>query len=159
MRVAVLILALVFCAVPRGSAQQGGPQFGGGGPANYNGYAFVECTAANTPAVRLVLLQGVVPAALPATAPRPSLALVLTGSPDSISGKEITLSKDPGGPGQVVSCPVVGSCVPAEKGTVKLEPRGSDGSFKGQFAGTWPPIPERTGKFSVAWRDTGKTCG
>src|SRR5918993_1449514 len=115
MRVAVFILAFVFCAVPRGIAQQGGPQFGGGGPANYNGYGFVECTAANTPVVRLVLLQGVVPAALPATAPRPSLALVLTGSPDSIAGKDILLSKDPAGPGQVVSCPVVGSCVPAEK--------------------------------------------
>jgi len=87
------------------------------------------------------------------------LALILTGSPDSISGKDIPLSKDPAGPGQVVSCPVVGSCVPAEKGTVKLEPRGSDGSFKGQFAGTWPPIPERSGKFSVAWRDSGKRCG
>jgi hypothetical protein len=159
MRVAVLIVALMVCAAPAGRGQQGGPQFGGGGAANYGGYAFVECTAANKPAVRLVLMQGVVPKDLPASAPRPSLAVILPGSPDSIAGKEVVLSKDPAGAGQIVSCPVVGSCVPAEKGTITIEPRGSDGSFKGQFKATWPPIPERQGKFSIGWRDSGKTCG
>ena len=159
MRVAVLIVSLMVCAAPTGSGQQGGPQFGGGGAANYGGYAFVECSAANKPAVRLVLMQGVVPKDLPASAPRPSLAVILPGSPDSIAGKEVVLSKDPAGAGQIVSCPVVGSCVPAEKGTVTIEPRGSDGSFKGQFKATWPPIPERQGKFSIGWRDSGKTCG
>lgn len=159
MRTAVLMVAFALCAGLTGHAQQGGPQFGGGGATNYNGYAFVECTAANAAAVRLVLLQGVVPPALPASAPRPSLAVILTGSPDSIGGKEVPLTKDPAGPGQIVSCPVVGSCVPAEKGTVTLQPRGSDGTFKGEFKATWPPIPERQGRFSVAWRDSGKTCG
>ena len=159
MRAAGFILAFGLVAAPAGIAQQGGPQFGGGGAANYNGYGFVECTASNAPAVRLVLLQGVVPAALPTSAPRPSLALILTGAPDSIAGKEIALSKDPAGPGRIVSCPVVGECVPAEKGVVTLEARGADGTFKGQFKSTWPPIPERSGKFSVAWRDSGKSCG
>jgi hypothetical protein len=148
----------VLSAAPAGIAQQGGPQFGGGQVGNYNGYAFVECTAEKKPAVRLVLLQGVVPPALPASAPRPSLAVILPGSPDSIAGKEVTLSKDPAGPGQIVSCPVVGACVVAEQGTVTLEARGADGGYKGQFKGTWPPIPERQGRFNVAWRDSGKSC-
>ena len=159
MRVAALIVAVVIFAAPAGTAQQGGPQFGGGGAAQYNGYAFVECTASNAPAVRLVLLQGVVPATLPASAPRPSLALILPGTADSVSGKEIKLSKDPAGTGQIVSCPVVGSCVPAETGTVTLAARGADGAMSGEFRATWPPIPERRGKFTVGWRDSGKTCG
>ena len=159
MRVAVFMLLFAFGTVPAGTAQTGLPQFGGGGGANYGGYAFVECTAASKPAVRLVLMQGVVPKDLPASAPRPSLAVILPGSPDTIAGKEVTVSKDPAGPGQMVSCPVVGACVVAETGTVTLEPRGSDGTYKGQFKATWPPIPERTGKFTVAWRDSGKTCG
>ena len=159
MRIAVFMLLFALCAVPTGIAQTGLPQFGGGGAANYGGYAFIECNAANKPAVRLVLMQGVVPPALPASAPRPSLAVILPGSPDSIAGKEVTLSKDPAGAGQIVSCPVVGACVPAETGTVTLEARGADGTYKGQFKATWPPIPERQGKFSVGWRDSGKTCG
>jgi len=156
-RVALLLIVFALCAVPGGT--QSLPQFGGGGSVNYVGYAFAECTAANKPAVRLVLMQGVVPPALPASAPRPSLAVILPGGPDSVAGKEVTVSKDPAGPGQMVSCPVVGACVVAETGTVTIEPRGSDGTFKGQFKATWPPIPERSGKFSVAWRDSGKTCG
>jgi hypothetical protein len=159
MRKAVLILAGVLLAMPAGGAQTGGPQFGGGGATQYNGYAFVECTAANKPAVRLVLLTGVVPATLPASAPRPSLALILPGTADTVSGKEIALSKDPAGAGQIVSCPVVGSCVPAETGTVTLAARGGDGAMSGEFRATWPPIPERRGKFTVAWRDSGKACG
>jgi hypothetical protein len=159
MRVAVLIVGLVFLAAPAGIAQQSGPQFGGGGAAQYNGYAFVECTASNAPAVRLVLMQGLVPAALPASAPRPSLALILPGGVDGIAGKEIALSKDPAGAGRILSCPVVGDCVPAETGTVTLQPRGADGALSGEFRATWPPIPQRTGKFTVAWRDSGKTCG
>jgi hypothetical protein len=159
MRMAVFIVAFVLAAAPAGIAQQGGPQLGGGGAAQYNGYAFVECTAANAPAVRLVLMQGIVPATLPASGPRPSLALILPGPADSIAGKEIALSKDPAGAGRILSCPVVGECVPAAAGTVTLEPRGADGAFKGQFKATWPPIPERAGKFTVGWRDSGKTCG
>ena len=159
MRVAVFMLLFALCLVPAGNAQTGLPQFGGGAAANYGGYAFVECTAANKPAVRLVLMQGVVPAALPASAPRPSLAVILPGTPDSIAGKDVSVSKDPAGPGQMVSCPVVGACVVAETGTVTLEPRGADGSYQGQFKATWPPIPERLGKFSISWRDSGKTCG
>ena len=159
MRIAVFMLLFALCAVPTGTAQTGLPQFGGGGAANYGGYAFIECTAANKPAVRLVLMQGVVPKDLPASAPRPSLAVILPGSPDTIAGKEVTVSKDPAGPGQMVSCPVVGACVVAETGTVTLEPRGSDGTYKGQFKATWPPIPERSGKFSIGWRDSGKSCG
>ena len=69
-RVALLLIVFALCAVPGGT--QSLPQFGGGGGATYVGYAFVECTAANTPAVRLVLLQGVPPKDLPASAPRPS---------------------------------------------------------------------------------------
>jgi hypothetical protein len=153
------MLLFALCAVPAGTAQTGLPQFGGGQSANYVGYAFVECTAANKPAVRLVLMQGVPPKDLPASAPRPSLAVILPGSPDSIAGKDAALSKDPAGAGQIVSCPVVGACVPAETGTVTLEARGADGTYKGQFKATWPPIPERQGKFNVTWRDSGKTCG
>src|SRR5688572_1470271 len=116
MRIAVFMLLFALCAVPTGTAQTGLPQFGGGGATNYGGYAFIECTAANQSAVRLVLMQGVVPPALPASAPRPSLAVILPGSPDDIAGKEVALSKDPAGAGQIVSCPVVGACVPAETG-------------------------------------------
>ena len=123
MRVALFVTVFGLCSIPAGTAQSL-PQFGGGGGANYVGYAFVECTAANQPAVRLVLMQGVIPATLPASAPRPSLAVILPGSPDSVAAKEVTVSKDPAGPGQMVSCPVVGACVPAETGTVTIEPRG-----------------------------------
>ena len=158
LRVAFFMILFAFCAMPTGTAQSL-PQFGGGGAANYGGYAFVECTPASKPAVRLVLMQGVVPKDLPASAPRPSLAVILPGSPDSVAGKEVTVGKDPAGPGQVLSCPVVGACVVAATGTVTLEPRGGDGTYKGQFKATWPPTPERQGKFSVAWRDSGKTCG
>lgn len=158
MRKAVLIISVTLATAPTGTAQSL-PQFGGGGSVNYVGYGFVECTAANKPAVRLVLMQGVVPPTLPASAPRPSLAVILPGSPDSVAGKEVTVSKDPAGPGQMVSCPVVGACVVADTGTVTIEPRGSDGTYKGQFKATWPPIPERQGKFNVTWRDSGKTCG
>lgn len=159
MRIAVLIVAFVFCAVPAGLAQQGGPTFGGAAATQYRGYAFVECTASNAAAVRLVLLQGVVPATLPASAPRPSLAVILTGGVNGVVGKEIALSKDPAGPGRIVSCPVVGECVPAETGAVTIDKRGDDGALSGEFRATWPPIPERMGKFTVGWRDSGKTCG
>ena len=158
MRVALFVTVFGLCSIPAGTAQSL-PQFGGGGGANYVGYAFVDCTAASKPPVRLVLMQGVVPPTLPASAPRPSLAVILPGSPDSVAAKEVAVSKDPAGPGQMVSCPVVGACVPAETGTVTIEPRGADGTYKGQFKATWPPIPERQGKFNVAWRDSGKTCG
>lgn len=156
MRVAVLMMAFSVFAAPAGVAQRGS---GGGGAAQYNGYAFVECTASNTPAVRLVLLQGVVPAALPATAPRPSLALVLTGTATSIVGAEIALSKDPAGPGRIVSCPVVGECVLAETGAATIGTRGDDGALSGEFRATWPPFPQRMGTFTVSWRDSGKSCG
>jgi hypothetical protein len=158
MRIVVLIAAFVIvAAVPTGRAQA--PQFSQGAPAQYSGYAFVECTASNAPAVRLVLLQGVVPATLPASAPRPSLALVLAGNTESLVGKEIALSRDAAGPGRIISCPVVGDCVPAETGAVTLERRADDGALTGQFRATWPPIPQRTGKFTVGWRDSGKSCG
>ena len=153
MRAAVFILAFLLAAAPTGVAQQGGPQIGGGGPANYNGYGFVECTVSNTPAVRLVLLQGVVPAALPTSAPRPSLALILTGAPNSIAGKEMNLSKDPAGPGRIVSCLWSATASPPNRVSSRWNRAAPTGTFKGQFKGTWPPIPERTGKFSVAWRD------
>ena len=91
MRVAVFILAFVFCAVPRGIAQQGGPQLGGGGPANYNGYGFVECTAGNTPVVRLCC-AGVVPLRAGDGAAA-VVALVLTGAPDSMPARRIPLAK------------------------------------------------------------------
>lgn len=157
MRIPALIFALILISGSGSRAQQ--PQFGSGPPAQYSGYAFVECTASNAPAVRLVLLQGVVPATLPASAPRPSLAIVLPGTSDAIAGKEIALSKDPAGMGTIVSCPVVGSCVPAETGAVTIEKRSDDGAMTGQFRATWPPVPQRSGKFTVAWRDSGKTCG
>lgn len=158
MRTAVLVMAAISIAASTG-AQQAAPQFGGGAPAQYSGYAFVECTASNMPAVRLVLLQGVVPATIPATPPRPSLALVLPGTVNSIVGREIALSKDPSGSGTIVSCPVVGSCVPAETGAVSIERRADDGAMTGEFRATWPPVPQRSGKFTVGWRDSGKTCG
>ena len=76
--------------------------------ANYGGYAFVECTAANKPAVRLVLMQGVVPRTF-----RERAAYVANGDPagqsDSIAGK-VTMSKDR--PVLARWCrPVVGACV------------------------------------------------
>jgi len=158
MRTLPFVIAALFLSTPTG-AQQAAPQFGGNPPANYGGYAFVECTATNKPAVRLVLMQGVVPAALPATAPRPFLAVILPGTVDTITGKDIALSKDPAGPGTIVSCPVVGSCVAAETGTVNIQRRAEDGAMTGEFRATWPPIPLRIGKFTVGWRDSGKTCG
>ena len=145
MRVALFVTVFGLCSVPAGTAQSL-PQFGGGGAVNYVGYAFVECTAANQPAVRLVLMQGVVPPTLPASAPRPSLAVILPGSPDSVAAKEVTVSKDPAGPGQMVSCPVVGACVPAETGTVTVEPRGADGSLQGPVQGDMAADPGAPGQ-------------
>jgi hypothetical protein len=159
MRSGVLIVAFLFLAVPAGVAQQGGGGFGGGGGAQYSGYAFEECTASNAPALRLVLLQGLVPATLPASAPRPSLAIILAGITEGSVGKEIQISKDPASAGRMLSCPVVGDCVVAETGAVTIERRGEDGTLTGQFRATWPPIPQRTGKFTVGWRDSGKKCG
>jgi hypothetical protein len=151
MRAAVLVVAFSLSAVPVGHAQ--------GGATQYAGYAFVECTATNTPAVRLVLLTGVVPATLPASAPTPNLSLILNGAVDAIVSKKVPLSTGPADAGRIVSCPVVGDCVPAETGAVTIEKRAEDGALSGQFQATWPRFPERTGRFTVAWRDSGKKCG
>ena len=77
MRVALLVILFALCAIPTGSAQTGLPQFGGGGGANYGGYAFVECTAANKPGGAAGADAGVVPRG----APRERAAAVAGGDP------------------------------------------------------------------------------
>src|SRR5215510_14023407 len=57
-----------------------------GPPANYRGYGRNDCSTADGPAVRLTVLQGVVPEGVPRTPPRPSIELVIYAPIDKVVG-------------------------------------------------------------------------
>ncbi len=172
----VLIAVILLAAAPLGLAQQppgrgnagrglgpgaGGP--GAAGPGPVNAYAYAECGPANLPAVHLVVVTGPVPATVPASTPQPSVKLVLNTSVDRLSElQSITVSADAGkgGPNALaLSCPVVGECVAALSGTIAIQRRAEDGALTGTYQATWPGAPQRMGRFTAAWRESGKKCG
>ena len=132
------------------------------GPAsNYAGYAFAECGPENTPAVRLVALQGLVPEGIPKTSPRPSIELVVYRALDaSIIGQKINLSPKPEtGGAMALSCPVVGQCAPAQSGAISITGRGENGNLTGEFGAQWAIGAPRLGRFTLIWRDSQVKCG
>lgn len=124
-------------------------------------YSYADCSATNTPQVRIVLYTGVVPATLPASAPTPAVHLVFNGTADKLVTTPITIAVDAmkGGPNAAaLSCPVVGDCVPATSGTVTVQ-RGADGALTGQYSAQWPIGPPRTNRFTAVWKESTKKCG
>ena len=128
--------------------------------ANYSGYAYTDCGPADGAAVRLVLVQGVVPAGVPDRLPRPSIDVLVNGALDAVAGHPITIGPEntPGVAAVARSCPVVGRCAVADSGTLSLT-RGADGALTGEFKAQWGTTPERQGKFDVEWRDHSPLCG
>jgi hypothetical protein len=130
--------------------------------ANYIGYAFAECSASNTPAVRIVALQGLVPEGIPKTSPRPSIELVLNGPVDPVMGKPVTIvpkSAAAQDNAMALSCPVVGDCAAAESGAMTVTGRTASGSLTGEFRAKWAIGAPRAGKFIVSWRESQAKCG
>ena len=124
-------------------------------------YSYADCSATNTPQVRIVLYTGLVPATLPASAPTPAVHLVFNGTADKLVTTPITIAVDAmkGGPNAAaLSCPVVGDCVPATSGTVTVQ-RGADGALTGQYSAQWPIGPPRTNRFTAQWKESTKKCG
>src|SRR5262245_44407162 len=128
-----LILAVLFAPVAL-TAQQGPPSAVfpevQGPPANYMGYAYVDCSASNTPIVRVVALQGLVPEGVPKSAPRPSIELVINSSLDAAIGKQLTVAPKAAaaaGNAQVSSCPVVGDCAAADTGVLTVTGKAENG--------------------------------
>jgi hypothetical protein len=131
-----------------------------GPPANYLGYAFVECGEANTPGIRIVALQGLVPEGIPKAAPRPSIELLVPGTADTVVGKSMTVvPKAAAGSAVALSCPVVGNCAPAESGALVVNSRTDAGSLVGEFRAKWGIGAARAGKFTAVWRDSQAKCG
>jgi hypothetical protein len=130
-----------------------------GPPANYRGYARNECSTSDGPAVRLTVLQGVVPEGVPRTPPRPSIELVLYAPLDKIAGQQFTVAPKPAsGVAVAISCPVVGACAPAEGGTVTLGARGDNGAVTGEFRAKWAIGAPRAGRFTADWREADNKC-
>jgi hypothetical protein len=162
----LILVAVIFLAGPSGSAQRGagrGQAAGGGTSTPLNAYAYADCGPANTPTVQIVVVTGPIPATIPAAAPQPSVKITLNGPPDRLTATQqsITVSADAakGGPNALMmSCPVVGDCVPAESGTVSVQRR-EDGALTGNYQATWTGTPARMGRFTAAWRESGKKCG
>jgi hypothetical protein len=132
-----------------------------GPPANYVGYAFAECSASNTPAVRIVAIQGLVPEGIPKSSPRPSIELVLNSGVDAVMGKPVTIVPKSGsaqGNAMALSCPVVGDCAAAESGAMTVTTRTESGSLTGEFRAKWAIGAPRAGRFIVSWRDSQAKC-
>jgi hypothetical protein len=128
--------------------------------ANYRGYAYADCSSADSPAVRVVALQGLVPEGVPTTAPRPSIEILINAALDRAVGLQFPVEPKAGADGAVVaSCPVVGNCSPAGSGTVSLTSRADDGTIVGEFRAKWAIGAPRAGRFTVAWRQAEKQCG
>ena len=124
-------------------------------------YSYADCSATNAPQVRIVVFTGVVPAAMPASAPTPAVHLIFNGTADKLATTPITIAADAmkGGPNAAaLSCPVVGDCVPATSGTVTVQ-RGADGTLTGQYSAQWPIGPPRMNRFSASWKESNKKCG
>jgi hypothetical protein len=160
-----IIVVLTVSALSAEPAQQTVPD---GPVSNYSGYAYPDCGAANAPALRIVLPAGAVPvpAAVPKSPPRPAVELIVSATVEQAVGKDIAFVRDAAGSSGVsvvgLSCPVVGDCSRAQKGTLMLKRR-DDGALTGEFRALWPDEAVRaavvTGRFVAAWRDTPATCG
>jgi hypothetical protein len=126
----------------------------------YGGYAFSDCGPTNQPAVRIVLVQGPVPAGIPATRPRPSIELMVNGSvPQAAADLQVNAEAAKSGTGvAALSCPVVGACTTAQGGSVKISRAADGATVSGEFQATWPNGMPRTGRFTASWREGGKTC-
>jgi len=136
---------------------------GAGGPGPVNAYAYADCGPANAATVHVVVVTGPIPAAVPASTPQPSVKLVFNTAADHFAeAQTVTISADAakGGPNALaLSCPVVGDCVPAQSGTISIQRRAEDGALAGNYQATWPGSPQRTARFTAAWRESGKKCG
>src|SRR5436190_66249 len=143
---------------PPGQQQGTGPLAGlfpeqTGPPANYRGYARNDCSTADGPAIRLTMLQGVVPEGVPRTPPRPSIELVLYAPVDKLVGQMLNVTPKPAAGGAVaLSCPVVGACAPAEAGAVQITNRADNGTLTGEFRAKWGIGAPRAGRFTTDWR-------
>src|SRR5262245_10346373 len=143
---------------PPGQPQGTGPLAGlfpeqTGPPANYRGYGRNDCSTADGPAARVTILQGVVPDGVPRTPPRPSIELVVYAPGEKVVGQALTVTPKPAAGGAVaLSCPVVGSCAPAEGGTLTITNRGDNGALTGEFRAKWGIGAPRAGRFVADWR-------
>jgi hypothetical protein len=151
------ILAVVAAVAAAGGATMSA-QGGAGVVGQYGGYAYADCTAAKRDAVRIVLMTGPVPAAMPAKPPRPSLELLVYAPVDKAAGQTFTVSRAADAAGAALTCPVVGECSQANTGTITLDKRGADGGLSGTYNAAWGNGAPRNGKFNVQWRDGGKAC-
>ena len=150
---------------PAGRTQGTGPLAGlfpeqVGPPANYRGYGRNDCSTADGPAIRLTILQGIVPDGVPRTPPRPSIELVIYAPLDKVIGQPLTVASKPAAGGAVaLSCPVVGACAPADAGTLTVSGRGDNGALTGEFRAKWAIGAPRAGRFTTEWRESENTCG
>ena len=150
-RVGIVLAALTF-GETTGVAQP---------PPQLNAFAYADCSPSKAMTTRVVLVQGPVPAAMPATPPRPSIEIIINAPADKLPSGSQTVAPDgvKAGPNAaMVSCPVVGDCAPAQSGTLTVQ-RGADGTVTGNYNGQWSQGQPRVGKFSAAWRESGKKCG
>jgi hypothetical protein len=130
-----------------------------GPPANYRGYGRNDCGPTDGPAVRLTVLQGLVPEGVPRTPPRPSIELIIYAPLDKVVGQELTIAPKPVAGGVVaMSCPVVGVCAPADAGVLTISGRGENGSINGEFRAKWAIGAPRSGRFTADWRESVNTC-
>jgi hypothetical protein len=166
--IAFVIVAGVLLTAPANHAQQPSSsdpigRAGAAGPGPTNGYAYADCSTANTPTVRLVIVTGAIPAAIPASTPQPSVVLVFNSNVDALSAQP-SIGVSPGAArggtdALALSCPVVGDCVPAQSGTISVSRRAEDGALIGTYQATWPGGQPRTGRFTATWRESQKRCG
>ena len=160
-----LVLALLVAPALLSAQDPQGPLAGifpeqQGPPANYLGYAFVQCGPANAPGLRIVALQGLIPEGIPKAPPRPSIELVIPGTVETMLGKQLTLGPKPAAEGAMaLSCPVVGDCAPAESGALVLTSRTDSGAVVGEFRAKWGIGAPRAGRFTAAWRESQAKCG
>ena len=149
MRTAALIIGAVLTATQAA-----------GQTTTYGGYAFTDCGPTNKPAVRVVLMQGPVPAGIPATRPRPSIELLVNGSvAQAVADLSVNAEAAKSGTGvAALSCPVVGACTTAQAGSVKMSRAADGATLSGEFQATWPNGMPRNGRFTASWREGGKTC-
>jgi hypothetical protein len=160
-----MLLVMIGASATTGIAQQP-PE---GPVTKYSGYAHADCGPSNSPAVRIVLPAGAVPvpAAVPKSAPRPAVELLISAPLDRALGQKIAFTPNAAsGTGLSVvglSCPVVGDCSRAQSGTLTVERRPDDGALTGEFRALWPDEAVRatvvTGRFVAAWRDAPTKCG
>jgi hypothetical protein len=170
MRGTILFLLLVPVALgaqaPQAPPGQGSGPLAGlfpeqqGPPANYKGYARDDCGPTDGPAVRLTVLQGLVPEGVPRTPPRPSIELIVYGPVEKVIGQELTIGPKPAaGAAVAMSCPVVGACAAADAGVLTISTRGDNGSLTGEFRAKWAIGAPRAGRFTVDWRQSLNVCG